>query len=124
MTTQLDYAERCRRFHTRVHAFIAHSLIRLAASDPELGARVIEAYHADRVRLMTEVDLTDDESTATDLTYRVDLFADDEWGALCRIHWSLLMDDPADAVEEMRLSMLQNGVGIPDDPSELIEPLT
>jgi hypothetical protein len=120
MTTQLDYAERGRRFYRRLRAYIEADLAAIAVDEPELAERLTEAYHAKRARLMTEVDL-DADGTATDLAYRFDLLVDDEWLALCRIHWSRLMDDRADAIGEVQMTMLQNGIGIPDDASELTD---
>jgi hypothetical protein len=119
MTTQLDYAERGRRFFARLRAYIEADLAALAVTEPEMAERLTEAYHAKRARLITEVDLAADETAATDLAYRFDLLVDDKWIALCRMHWSRLMDNRADAIAEVRMTMWQNGLDIPDDVSEL-----
>jgi hypothetical protein len=119
-------------FWTRLHEVIMWALRQLDEEDHEAAVMVAGKLDSGRRRLMTRVDLEADRtgsgllltpgSVVAGLRYVVQVEWCGGWQELCDVTWLGLGVSEANAREELRMTLLQNGVGIPDDVSALVEP--
>ena len=84
----------------------------------DVAVAAAHALDAGSFRVMTRLDV--DDATGAGLEYVVELEIEpDRFAVLCAIHWSRLGLTEQDRHDEVACLLAQNGVGIPDDLSEL-----
>jgi hypothetical protein len=124
--------EESRDFWIRLHHVITWALGRLDAEDHEAALMVAEKLDNHEFRIMTRVDLSAVETRSGLLTLESTVLAGlryvvqvewcGGWEDLCDVTWLGLGVSEANAREELRMTLLQNGIGIPDDVADLVEP--
>jgi hypothetical protein len=114
--------EETEQFWTKLHEVISWALHRLKEQEGE-GIALAVADRLDRreLRVMTECDIDGDgEPVLGSLWYRVDVRTDQGgWIELCKAHSQVLGVSEENARDEIRMTALQHGIGIPDDASSL-----
>jgi hypothetical protein len=99
----------------------AHVQAAIQQQPPEVAAAIRTLMDAEQFRLQGHVDMDDQGQPDRDsFKYVVQVPAPDGgWLTVCRVHHSLI-GLPADVVQaEVDTLLLQHGIGIPDDASEL-----
>jgi hypothetical protein len=113
-------------FRRRLHAVIARGLKRVAAREgAETAVAMAQQFDAGNYRVATEVDLDDDQKPVPgSLMFRIDIWVPsaDEfvWFAIAKA--SALGVSPEMEASEAAMTLLQHGIGVPDDLSELDDP--
>jgi hypothetical protein len=116
--------EEHREFWTKLHDVITWALLRMKDQEGEEVARAV-ADQLDRreFRLRTRCDLdAHDEPRIDSLWYIVEVPVADDWLPLVEARAPALGVTDEGAREEIRMTMLQNGLGIPDDASSITDP--
>jgi hypothetical protein len=116
--------EEHREFWTKLHDVITWALLRMKDQEGEEVARAV-ADQLDRreFRLRTRCDLdAHDEPRIDSLWYIVEVPVADDWLPLVEARAPALGVTDEGAREEIRMTMLQNGIGIPDDASSITGP--
>ena len=88
---------------------------------PAVAVALADEIDAGRRRLMTRVEISGDDGQPDieTLRYRVEVEALNGWIELVEAGWRIRGVSPEGAREAARMTALQHGFGIPDDPSEL-----
>ncbi len=107
------------------HYVLLHQAISDALNAQEdLEVALAAAHRLDdgRFRVMTSFNVKGDGTIdPASLYYCVEIEdVDGEFIPLCRVHWTRLGLTAQQVIEECRMTMLQNGVGLPDDVSSLL----
>jgi hypothetical protein len=116
--------EEHNEFWRKLHDVITWALHELKDQEGEEVARAV-AEQLDRreFRIRTRCDLdAHDEPQVDSLWYRVEVRIADDWLELVEARWPALGVSEEHAREEIRMTMLQNGIGIPDDASSITDP--
>ena len=116
--------EEHNEFWRKLHDVITWALHELKDQEGEEVARAV-AEQLDRreFRLRTRCDLdAHDELRVASLWYIVEVPVADDWLPLVEARWLALGVSEEGAREEIRMTMLQNGIGIPNDPSSITGP--
>lgn len=116
--------EEGQRFRRRLKAVISWALQQHLKEQGKASARAIAAKldaGEYRVRTTCDLDARSGEPVLDSLRYVVEIFWLGGWEELVTATWTALGVSEANAVDELRLTLLQNGVGIPDDPSALMD---
>ncbi len=94
----------------------------MAQEDREVALAAAQRLDDGRFRIMTSFNgMADGAVDPASLYYCVEIEdADGEFVPLCRVHWTRLGLTARQVIDEYRVTMLQNGVGIPDDVSSLL----
>jgi hypothetical protein len=109
-------------FWTKIQNVIDWALLQLKEQQGEGIARAVAQRLDDRQwRLMTEVDVNaDGEPVLGSLWYKVEVRTDQGgWIELCKAHSQVLGVSEENARDEIHMTALQHGIGIPDDLSGL-----
>jgi hypothetical protein len=116
--------EEQRQFWTKLDEVIVWALLKLKDQEgEEVAHAVAEQLDRREFRLRTRCDLdAQDEPQVDSLWYRVEVPVADGWLPLVEARWLALGVSEEGAREEIRMTMLQNGIGIPDDASSITGP--
>ena len=113
-----------REFWTKLNEVIVWALLKLKDQEGEdVAHAVAEQLDRREFRLRTRCDLDAHDEPRTDsLWYIVEVPVADDWLPLVEARAPALGVTDEGAREEIRMTMLQNGIGIPNDPSSITGP--
>jgi hypothetical protein len=113
-----------REFWTKLNEVIVWALLKLKDQEgEEVAHAVAEQLDRREFRLRTRCDLDAHDEPRTDsLWYIVEVPVADDWLPLVEARAPALGVTDEGAREEIRMTMLQNGIGIPDDASSIEDP--
>jgi len=111
-------------FFRRLRDLMGSAVVAICDHAPELAVVIACRLDAGKWRLRTSTDLKDDGDLDPEtLWFHVEVELDnDGWLPLCGARWSELGVSEESAREETRWTALQNGIGVPDDLSDLDSP--
>ena len=117
-------ADEEREFQRKLHEVIVWALHKLKEQEgQEIARAVAERLDRREFRLRTRCDLdAHDEPQVDSLWYIVEVPVADDWLPLVEARAPALGVTDEGAREEIRMTMLQNGIGIPNDPSSITGP--
>jgi hypothetical protein len=111
-------------FERRLRALLLEAVLRVRdQGEPLLALALAEQLEQGRYRLMTRLDIGEDgQPDIGSLWFVVEVEWFGAWVELVEARWPVFGISEESAREEARWTALQNGLGLPDDLSELDSP--